>query len=358
MRMPHTLSQRKNSPATMKGVLTLFLVLLCSPAAWAQGVDPLCWVSVLDDTIPVSRLSVPGAHDAATGEGVYMVTGLGKTQALSLSELWDCGVRAFDLRPAVDDGRLHIYHGPVKTRISFDEALDVICGKLDACPGEFAIVLLREESDSESAGEHAMWADAVGDAISALGERAACFSPGMTVGELRGKILFLSRSSYSGCDRGAYITGWSHSADGTESGCIVPYCGGSAARLSVQDYYNVSGSGRRTLKDAAVVRFLSLAAVACEGCWTINFLSGYSSTWLGFTPFATSAGYKRNAGHVNGLVLEILSSRTDAVPTGIIFMDYAGTDSACGGIFHWGRFRTHGKTLVQRIIESNSRRVH
>ena len=80
------------------------------------------WMQHLDDSRTIASLSIPGAHDAATGEGVHMVAGFGKTQELSLAALWDCGVRAFDLRPAVNGEELHIYHGPIRTKISFGKA--------------------------------------------------------------------------------------------------------------------------------------------------------------------------------------------------------------------------------------------
>ena len=62
----------------------------------------------IDDEVLVASMSIPGAHDAATGEGMYSPSGLGITQQLTLQELWDCGVRAFDLRPAVKDTLLYI----------------------------------------------------------------------------------------------------------------------------------------------------------------------------------------------------------------------------------------------------------
>lgn len=334
----------------MKRVLFGLFLQLCNLFVAAQGIDPACWLSSLDDDIPVSSLSVPGAHDAATGEGLCFVAGFGKTQALGLSAQWDCGVRAFDLRPALSNGELHIYHGPIKTEVSFDEALELLSDKLNQYPGDFAIVLLRNEG-----GEHGEWSSAVGKAVEKLGNKTAGFAPAMTVGDLRGKILFLSRDRYSGSDSGAYITGWSHSDKGTTGANIISCKDGSSASLNVQDYYDVSGSGGEEKKSAAVLSCLDISASAAEGVWTMNFLSGYSTTWLGCTPFATSAGYKRNAEHINSLVIDTLSVRKEDMPTGILFMDYAGVDEATGGIWHWNRFMVMGHSLVKCIIENNFR---
>ena len=334
----------------MRRSLVLLLLLSCSLYASAQGIDPSCWLSSLKDDTPVSSLSIPGTHDAATGEGLRFAAGFGKTQTLGLSEQWNCGVRAFDLRPAFSNGELHIYHGPIKTNISFDEALELICGKLEQYPCEFAIVLLRNEGRRCEG-----WSSAIGEAIAGLGDRAAFFSPDICIGDVRGKVLFLSRDIYSGSDHGAYITGWNHSEKGTSEARIISCKDGCSASLNVQDYYNVSDNGGEEKKRNAVVSFLDVASSAAKGVWTMNFLSGYSTTWLGCTPFATSAGYKRNAEHVNSLVIDTLSVRKNDMPTGILFIDYAGVDEATGGIWHWGEFSVMGHSLVKHIIEQNFR---
>lgn len=328
------------------------LFILHSLIAVAQGCHNSPWMSFISDSRTVASLSIPGAHDAATGEGMYIIAGFGKTQVLDISSLWECGVRAFDLRPAMDNGKLHIYHGPVKTKISFQEALEIISAKLEQQPSEFAIVLLRNEG--KACDE---WKEAIGKAIAALNDKAAMFSPTMKMADVRGKILFLSRDEYSGCNRGAMIKGWSHSHDGTTNAEIVPYNNGTAAHLNVQDYYDTTGKNGLELKSNAATRFIELAGSAPDGCWTINFLSAYRTTWLGFTPFATSAGYKRNASVVNREIAEMLAQRTadNKKATGIIFIDYAGVDKAPGGIWHWREFHTHGKQLVQIIIEQNFR---
>ena len=180
----------------MKTLLIDILLIFTAPLMlMAQEIDGRRWMAGIDDTRTVASLSIPGAHDAATGEGLIMTPGLGKTQELTLAGLWDCGVRAFDLRPAVKDGELHIYHSLVRTKTSFSEALDIICDKLKEHPTEFAIVLLREESDSENGTERAQWPATIGETINSLGERAAIFSPAMSVGDARGKIIFISRSN-------------------------------------------------------------------------------------------------------------------------------------------------------------------
>ena len=317
----------------------------------AQDVGRGNWMSRLCDSCTVASLSIPGAHDAATGEGLHMVAGLGKTQGLALSWLWDCGVRAFDLRPAVKGGELHIYHGPVRTNVSFNEALDIIRHKLAEHPTEFAIVLLREESDSENSAERALWPLAVGNAIAALGEKAAIFSPAMSVKDARGKIIFISRNTYTGTGRGAIIKGWTHSPSGTSNAEIISCYSGIAARLQMQDYYAPTNKEKQKVKEKAVLQCLQCAADAPADVWTINSLSGYSNRWLGFTPFATTSGYKRNAERIHPIVISSLTAKPQS--TGIMLLDFAGCDKTGGGIWHWSAFETLGAEMVDKIIGQN-----
>ena len=305
----------------------------------------------LDDSHTVASLSIPGAHDAATGEGVHMVAGFGKTQELSLTALWDCGVRAFDLRPAVNGEELHIYHGPIRTKISFGKALEILCNKLAEHPTEFAVVLLREENDSENSAERALWPQAVGKAIENIGDRAAIFSPAMSVRDARGKIIFLSRNVYTGNNRGAIIKGWNHSLQGTTDAVITSLANGATARLQMQDYYAPTDKEKQKAKEEAVLQCLQRAASAPADVWTINFLSGYCNRWLGFTPFATTSGYKRNAERIHPIVINSLTTKTQ--PTGIMMLDFAVCDKTGGGIWHWGCFKTLGAWLVDKIIGQN-----
>ncbi|MBR5814119.1 MAG: hypothetical protein IKY37_06660 [Bacteroidaceae bacterium] len=338
----------------MKSFLIYILLLFCSPLlAVAQRFDGSNWMSRLDDERTVASLSIPGAHDAAIGEGLPLVAGLGKTQQLTLAEQWECGVRAFDLRPAVNGKALHIYHGPAKTRISFNEALATICSKLERNPTEFAIVLLREESDSENSAERALWPQAVGKAIENIGDKAAIFSPAMKVGNARGKIIFISRNAYTGCNRGAIIKGWSHSPNGTANGEMVSCSNGKTAKLMLHDYYAPTNKDKLQVKKNSALRFLSLAAHAPNDVWTINSISGYCNRWLGITPFATTAGYKRNAVALHPAVIKHLENNNGA--TGIIMMDFAGCDKVRGSMWHWGSFETMGAELVKKIIEQNFR---
>lgn len=68
------------------------------------------WMEDLEDSRLVTSLSLPGAHDAATGEGwmgIAEITGdlAAKAQDLTVAEQWNAGVRVFDIRPQVDESK-------------------------------------------------------------------------------------------------------------------------------------------------------------------------------------------------------------------------------------------------------------
>ena len=216
----------------------------------------------LPDYKLVASVSMPGAHDAATYKGVMMCLGMGRTQRANLAEQWESGVRAFDLRPAVRDTALHIYHSVLRTGVSMEEALNEICSLLDKYPSEFAVVLLRHESESENEREKHLWPSAIGRVIETLGERAVTFHPHITVGEVRGKILFLSRNAYQGTQKGALVTGWSHASQGTDRARIRSYANGEEAQLQVQDFYAPTTDDKRQENLLGARKMFSLSSAA------------------------------------------------------------------------------------------------
>ena len=177
----------------------------------------------------------------------------------------------------------------------------------------------------------------------------------MTLGDARGKILFLSRNYYEGTDKGAYICGWNHSESGTSSAGIYSYADGAMARLQLQDYYAPTNDEKRADKLSAVRCFLDIAKESPADVWTINHLSGYSSIWFGCTRMATTSGYKRNAAWLHPLVLEYISENADDMNRhlGIVFMDFVGVDEVGGSWLNWHDYDVLGVQLVRTIIESN-----
>lgn len=269
-----TIAEKKVSNFTAlfeKGKKTVFKL----PALTPPNANPNAWMSQLDDRVYVSQLSIPGAHDCATGAGMTSTTGekYGRTQNLSISQLWDQGVRCFDMRVAnwdnlndtdwddfyheqdrtnaltyFGENPLWMYHGYVRTKIGWSNittasgsnmgVTDQIKAKLTANPGDFVIFILRHENDRfpttgtgynhkdlnpKGFNDHMKeWLDKNKDWF-------VEWRPDLTVGECRGKIVLLSRDpnpddvnynqpatnaiSKWTWNTGAFVTGWKD--DGT-----------------------------------------------------------------------------------------------------------------------------------------------
>ncbi|MBR5335605.1 MAG: phosphatidylinositol-specific phospholipase C domain-containing protein [Bacteroidaceae bacterium] len=302
------------------------------------------WLTRIDDSTHVSCLSIPGTHDSATGNGIYPSIGIGITQCKSIEEQWNSGIRAFDLRPDINGkDSICIYHGPLKTRISFKEAISTIIAKLDDELGEFAIVIMRQERHSGNDEKRRKWSNIIGEYINSLGDKAAYFHPQLTVKELRGKILFLSRDHYSDCKRGAYISGWSHSPQGTYNASITSYCNGEIATLSVQDYYSPTTAEEQQEKLSSVIAHIEHSSESSYDEWSINHFSGYSSTLWGIDGIVTERGYMRNAEYIHNNVGGTLEKRKNI---GIIMIDFAGCEKRDG-------HSIKGKSIIEAIIDNN-----
>ena len=116
------------------------------------------WMKQLPDEAYVAMVSIPGAHDAATGCGwadgwADLGDQLARTQDLDLSQMWQLGVRAFDLRPCVYEDYMNINHGMVPTAMTFERALQTLCDSLRANPSEFIVVHLLHEQDGDQVSD-------------------------------------------------------------------------------------------------------------------------------------------------------------------------------------------------------------
>lgn len=305
------------------------------------------WITELPDNAYASQLSIPGTHDAATGDGTTF--SLGKTQSLTLQEQWNMGIRVFDLRPGYKKVRkgffkyineLHIYHGIVETRTSFKDAVKVLSDNLAANPGEFAIILMRFENDSPLYNKRDVWNSLMSSFLKSSDfptERRIDFRPDLTVGELRGKILVLSRDAYASApSTGAFVSGWSHSVDGTTNAVISGR--NASTTLQLQDYYSVEN---KEAKIASIKNYVDLASAAEPGVWTINHTSGYTGT------IGSDSSIKQNAENNNVALYDYLTdSSRSAGSTGIILLDHAGVRSS-------GSYDIYGDLLPQAIIDNN-----
>lgn len=310
------------------------------------------WMGRLDGTAYVAQLSIPGTHDCATGNGFSGIIGtvagssMAKTQDLSLTDQWNKGVRAFDLRPAMSGSDIYCYHGPCQTSLSFNGAINTLCDLLDANPTEFAICLVQHETDGDSNSD--AWAGKMQTVMSNARYygQLVPFRADLTVDDCRGKIIMISRSDFA-CDKVGRVNGWSHSPDfaNQQGGSIA--CGDNTAQLFMQDMYDCTGSDAVFSKCQAVAALYAASRTLCQpttpDClWVITHTSGY-------TVSAKSDGNRDLAAQTNSALLDLLSEPSlTPGPAGIVMMDFAGADTSNG-------YNTMGAKLIKAVIDHNFR---
>lgn len=338
----------------MKHLFSLLIMSLS--ATWAMAEN---WQHRLPDNTFISVVSIPGAHDAATGSGWEEgMEGLGdryaKTQELTIAEQWTCGVRAFDLRPCVYETYMNLNHGIMPTRLHFEDVMLQLRDSLLQNPSEFVIIHMLHEKDG----------DQVSDAYNShivqflksepIKDCLIDYKRGLTVGDMRGKILILSRDKYATTPIGGFLlnwkvdnVNWSEQTQGKIQGTNASMAG----TLYMQDYSDTHREGGVQTKLDAIKKMLDYSTryktrTATGTRWIFNFASAYSKveSLFGYE-ISLSDGYRDNASHTNAFIVDYLRDNEPG-PTGIIMMDYAGVDESNG-------YTTQGKALVEAIINNN-----
>jgi len=338
-------------------------VLLCAvgQATWAQDAELTPdgdWMGRLADDVLVARVSIPGAHDSATGcgwgEGAEETgNSYARTQDLNIAQQWHIGVRAFDLRPCLYDGYMNLNHGIVPTSMHFEEALELLRDSLAAHPTEFVVIHLLHETDGDQVD------DDYGTRLKALLNRDDLkplfvkFKTGLTVGDMRGKILLLSRDNYATTiTTGGVFKNWTGEANWdkqTQGRIMGP--GGTSGTCYMQDYSDTHNTGGLDIKVNAIKRLLDFSTTHTTTNltsirWIFNFASAYSKVLSIFGyEISTSEGYRDNAAHTHAAILDYLDTH-EAGPMGVVIMDYVGVDQSEG-------YNVKGAQLVKAIIDNN-----
>lgn len=353
----------------VKGTKTIFTMFLLMNAFVSYAKGNADWMSKLNNNTPVCRVSIPGTHDTMTGHGFLNpeCTEEYTTQTATLEEQMRLGIRYFDMRLAFNtdakgDTILQTCHRTALIPVTAMEMLKMVTDYLKKHPKEFFIIKIQrddaplDKTEMQKQQSADRWnrlvQKMIQDTKSIGGENIfADFKPNMTVGEMRGKILLLSRTSYGTPVCGA-LTNWID--EGTEEykeadfvkertlwlspvpEAATAYKGGmhkKAARLYVQDFYNTIGD-RIEAKKMAVEKMFESSLTSADNTWILNHTSGFTS------PSMCRVGYAANARAVNGLLSKLLKDNAQEGTTGIVAMDFAGVkECECG--------------LIEQIIRQN-----
>lgn len=310
------------------------------------------WLGMVKDATKVCKLSIPGTHDTMTGMGFYQpvmnyifnITAI--SQVATFKEQMECGIRFFDLRPVVsidtlqkdpkEKQILRLAHGISEINVTFEEAIDQMQSYLNAHPTEFFIVKLQADNGIENQSKWTVLLNKVLSKSKYSGLFVSNWTPGITVGDMRGKILWLShfdlRPMSGTLGFSAVYGDWpDEDPDVNEN---VDYnaqrsCGifkltntddtAPDATLYMQDYYKSNNPKRMENKKNTVLSMMGDARVATASAsdiWIINHCSAYTEV--------SPRGYITNAGNLHPLVIENLLKNKGTV--GIMPMDMACHD--------------------------------
>ena len=303
------------------------------------------WLSMVRDETKVCKLSIPGTHDTMTGMGFYQpvlkfvfnMTAI--SQVSTLEEQMNCGLRFFDIRPVVSTDTiakkkiLRLTHGISELDITFEWTLDQLQGFLKAHPTEFFIVKLQFDNGFEDQKDLYSLLSKVLHLSKYDGLFVENWRPDITVNEMRGKILLLSRFDLRPYNASfhypiVYCDWPDEDPDIDEDlnpeaqrNCAMYHMEDSTikATLYKQDYYKTTTAKRMQNKQKTVIDMMHTAREANatdENIWIVNHCSAYTEV--------SPRGYITNASNLHPLVVDDLQKYEGTV--GITPIDMACHD--------------------------------
>lgn len=303
------------------------------------------WLSMVRDETKVCKLTIPGTHDTMTGMGFYqpVLKYIFNTTAISqvstLEEQMNSGLRFFDIRPVVSTDTiakkkiLRLTHGISELDITFEWTIDQLQSYLKAHPSEFFIVKLQFDNGFEDQKDLYTLLSNVLHMSKYQGLFVDNWRPDITVSEMRGKILWLSRYDLRPFNAAFHYPivycDWPDEDPDIEED-INPEAQRSCAMYSMevdtlvatlykQDYYKTTTEKRMRNKQKTVIDMMHTAREATAGdedIWIVNHCSAYTEV--------SPRGYITNASNLHPLVIDDLQMYEGTV--GIIPMDMACHD--------------------------------
>ena len=307
------------------------------------------WLGMVKDDTKVCKLSIPGTHDTMTGMGFYqpVLKYVFNTTAISqvstLEEQMACGLRFFDIRPVVsidtlatdpaEKQILRLSHGISEIDVTFEETIDLLQRYLKDHPSEFFIAKLQADNGMENQSNWAVLLNKVLSKQKYDGLFVEDWRPDITVGEMRGKILWLSRYDLRPlndlfhypivyCDWPDEDPDINEDLNPEAQRNCAMYNMNDAtvkATLYKQDYYKTTTEKRMKNKQQTVIDMMHSAREATakdDNIWIVNHCSAYTEV--------SPRGYITNAANLHPLVIADLQSYEGTV--GIMPMDMACHD--------------------------------
>ena len=303
------------------------------------------WLDLVRDETKVCKLSIPGTHDTMTGMGFYqpllkyVFNQTAISQVSTLEEQMNSGLRFFDIRPVVSTDTvakkkiLRLTHGISELDVTFEWTIDQLQSYLKAHPTEFFICKLQFDNGFEDQKDLYSLLSDVLHMSKYQGLFFENWRPDITVGEMRGKILWLSRYDLRLLNEIYHYPivycDWPDEDPDIEEdlnpeaqrNCAMYNMDDPTvmAKLYKQDYYKTTAEKRMKNKQKTVIDMMHSAREANasdENIWIVNHCSAYTEV--------SPRGYITNAANLHPLVVEDLQKYEGTV--GITPMDMACHD--------------------------------
>lgn len=164
------------------------------------------WLSHMNSNVLLSQLSIPGSGNSYSCKYSGTDTENFKAQTLDIAEQWNLGVRAFEITAGrnADTGVSNFGQGGLiisnnKTPLSntVEDAVREVYKMLTANPNEFAMMIISYQpmvgrDGNQFVTDFMTWYN---NLDIHTGKHTALFRPGLSIGDVRGKIMFILRPS-------------------------------------------------------------------------------------------------------------------------------------------------------------------
>ena len=306
-------------------VWTILWMVLTSSSLKSDSLVLTEWMKALPDATPLCKLSIPATHDSGALLGEE--GGL-QTQDIDIAQQLESGIRGFDIRLRVNDccKKLGVYHSILYQQMTWeDNVLPAFIRFLKEHPSETLVVSMKCEGGSSSEYEEQLEKSLQDPA------NAACFvqnfAADLTLGDCRGKILFLHRDEAGERYPGALCWRWH---DNATFELVMEGSNGKNAVASIEDVYYHEDATYATHKAELTFEHMKSAMDAAPDSykWFISYASATALPKAGPQAFSD-------------VVNPWLAQKMEGVKKncGIVLIDFAGTPAA--------------KELIHALIMSN-----
>ena len=269
------------------------------------------WMQDIEDNRLVCKMSIPGTHDT----GAYTGNGWVKTQDKNIEQQLNSGIRFFDIRLVHQNGVLKLCHGSYIFDVNFvGDVLKTTAEFLKEHPSETVIMTIKRDHDLDK-GDGTKYRGALQKALE--GDRTLTpymvksFRPDFTLGDLRGKMLIISRDGWITTPSGK-VTSWPDNASFTSS---IESTNRSSTAIHVEDHYKSRASDKVSYV-AQNVRKAQATFNTPKNDWFITFTS--STGAIGWAQPQTTTN------QIDRDVNNILRGNENFRTSGILVFNFAG----------------------------------